>query len=155
MVAAGLAQPACAIALSPLTDGLLMGGTIQRNGGIDPMFTARGFRAIAPLYIADPAQRAVPLASPLYSDCVGLARLLLMAGSSELLLGDSVRFALRCPGAELQVWHDMPHVFPLFDFLPEAAPALEELARFIVRHDAVRVEPAQAEPGPGTSEDVP
>jgi hypothetical protein len=33
--------------------------------------------------------------------------------------------------ARLQVWHDVPHVFPLFEFLPQARAALADIARFI------------------------
>ena len=35
---------------------------------------------------------------------------------------------------ELYVWPEMPHVFPLFHFLPEARQALELIARFVLRH---------------------
>ena len=37
-----------------------------------------------------------------------------MVGSSELLLDDSVRYAARARNVTLEVWHDMPHVCPLF-----------------------------------------
>lgn len=38
----GLPAPACAVALSPITDGTLSGESIRRNDGLDPMFTAAG-----------------------------------------------------------------------------------------------------------------
>lgn len=127
----GLPAPACAVALSPITDGPLSGESIRRNDGLDPMFTAAGFHALVPLVLPDAAQRAWPLASLLFGEMAGLPPLLLQVGSSELLLDDSIRFAQRCPGARLQVWHDMPHVFPLFEFLPQASAALADIARFI------------------------
>ncbi len=127
----GLPLPACAVAMSPLTDGTFSGPSIKRNDGLDPMFTAAGFHRLAPLYLADEAQRAQPLASPLFGELSGMPPILLTVGSSELLLDDSVRFASRCPGTELQVWHDMPHVFPLFEFFPEAVRARADMARFI------------------------
>lgn len=128
---AGLALPACAVALSPLTDATFSGASVMRNDGLDPMFTARSLRRLAPLYLPDEAVRATPLASPLAADLAGLPPALLLAGSSELLLDDSVRFALKHPDAQLQVWHDMPHTFALFHFLPQAAQALRGMAEFV------------------------
>ena len=127
----GLPVPACAVALSPLTDATFSGESVRRNDGLDPMFTARGFDTLARFIVPDDAMRTWPLASPLFGEMSGLPPLLLQVGSSELLLDDSVRFAQRHPGTKLQVWHDVPHVFPLFDFLPESQPALEQIVQFI------------------------
>jgi acetyl esterase/lipase len=134
-----LPMPACALAMSPLTDATFGGDSVRRNDGLDPMFTASGFHKLAPLYLRDASQRAWPLASPLLGDLDGMPPTLLTVGSSELLLDDSVRYALRCRGAELQVWHDMPHVFPLFEFLPQAAEARKGMRRFI--GDALAAQP--------------
>ncbi|HOY34148.1 MAG TPA: alpha/beta hydrolase [Aquabacterium sp.] len=131
----GLPVPSCAVALSPLTDATFSGESVRRNDGLDPMFTARGFETLSRFVAPDDAIRTWPLASPLFGDMAGLPPLLLQVGSSELLLDDSVRFAQRHPGAKLQVWHDMPHVFPLFDFLPESKAALGQIVQFI---DATR-----------------
>jgi hypothetical protein len=57
--------------------------------------------------------------------------LLLIVGSTELLLDDSVRVAHRCPSAQLLVWHGMPHVFPGFEFLPEARVATQRIGHFV------------------------
>jgi len=141
----GLPLPACALAISPLTDGAFSGDSIRRNDGVDPMFTARGFEKLAPLYLPDAASRRQPLASPLFGRLENMPPLLLTVGSSELLLDDSVRFAQRCASAELQVWHDMPHVFPLFDFLPEALEVRRSMARFIA-HSLHVLHLAQAHP---------
>ena len=130
----GLPLPACALVLSPLTDGSMSGDSITRNDGLDPMFTARSFHAMAPLYMPDAALRTSPQASPLHADLDGLPPILVLVGSSELLLDDAVRFAQKCPSATLEVWHAMPHVFPLFDFLPEAARAVDRAGRFLRDH---------------------
>ena len=55
----------------------------------------------------------------------------MLVGSSEILLDDSVRFTDRADHAELQVWHDMPHIFPIVDRLDEAGKAVQEMARFV------------------------
>jgi epsilon-lactone hydrolase len=36
----------------------------------------------------------------------------------------------------LQVWRDMPHVFPLFNFLPEGRMAMCDMAMFFDGHAA-------------------
>ena len=140
----GLALPACALALSPLTDGGFNGDSITRNDGLDPMFTARSFHAMAPLYMPDAAMRTLPRASPLHADLDGLPPILVLVGSSELLLDDSVRFAQKCSSATLEIWHAMPHVFPLFDFLPEAKRAVDRAGRFLRDHLAAAAEAAAA-----------
>lgn len=126
----GLPRPAGAIALSPLTDGTFGSDSIQRNDGHDPIFTQRAFHKLAPLYMPQAGRRSEFLASPLLADLGALPPIFLLVGSSELLLDDSVRFACKCPSAKVEVWHDMPHVFPLFSFLPEAQEALKRMAQF-------------------------
>jgi hypothetical protein len=61
-----------------------------------------------------------------------------MAGSTEMLLDDSVRAHDRAQQAgtnsRIDVWPDMPHVFPLFSLLPEAKQALGDIAAFIEQY---------------------
>ncbi len=126
----GLPRPAGAIALSPLTDGTFGSDSIERNDGHDPIFTRRAFHRLAPHYMPQLERRGESSASPLLADLSGLPPIFLFVGSSELLLDDSIRFACKCPSARVEVWHDMPHVFPLFSFLPEAQDALKRMAQF-------------------------
>jgi acetyl esterase/lipase len=77
-----------------------------------------------------------PYASPLYADLHGFPPTLIHAGSTEVLLDDSVRFADKLMAAhvdvELRVWPDMPHVFHgLAMFVPEAREAIAEVGRFL------------------------
>ncbi len=127
----GLPQPAGAVVLSPATDGTLSGDSLRRNVGHDAMFAPSLFHAMVPLYLPDPGLRTHPHVSPLHGNLQGLPPILMLVGSTELLLDDSVRFASKCPSATLEVWHGMPHVFPLFDFLPEAADATQRIGRFV------------------------
>ena len=127
----GLPQPAGAVVLSPATDGTLSGDSLRRNVGHDAMFAPSLFHAMAPLYLRDPRLRTHPHVSPLHGNLQGLPPILMLVGSTELLLDDSVRFASKCPSATLEVWHGMPHVFALFDFLPEAADATQRIGRFV------------------------
>ncbi len=128
---AGLPLPAGAVVMSPATDGTLSGDSLRRNAGHDAMFAPSLFHALLPLYLPDATLRSHPHVSPLHANLDGLPPILVLVGSTELLLDDSVRFASKCPSATLEVWHDMPHVFPLFDFLPEAADATQRIGRFV------------------------
>jgi epsilon-lactone hydrolase len=127
----GLPLPAGAVVLSAATDGTLSGDSMRRNAEHDDMFAPSLFHALGPLYLRDETLRTHPHVSPLHGDLHGLPPILMLVGSTELLLDDSVRFASKCPSATLQVWHGMPHVFPIFDFLPEAAQATQRIARFV------------------------
>jgi acetyl esterase/lipase len=127
----GLPLPAGALALSPVTDLTFSGDSVRRNDGVDDMFSADLMDALVPAYLPQRELCTHPHVSPLFGDFTGMPPLLLIVGSTELLLDDSVRVALRCPDAQLLVWHGMPHVFPGFDFLPEAREATLRIGRFV------------------------
>ncbi|MGQ0385028.1 MAG: alpha/beta hydrolase [Gammaproteobacteria bacterium] len=126
----GLPQPAALVLLSPLLDLSFSGGSMRRNDGIDPMFRASSARALQSYYGAgmDPED---PRLSPLFGRLSALPPALVLAGSSELLLDDAVRFGARVPGARVEVWHDLPHVFPAFRGLSAGDRAIREIAAFI------------------------
>lgn len=130
----GVPLPACAVALSPVTDFTFSGDSVQRNDGVDDMFSADLMAPLVPVYLTDGALRTDPYVSPVFGDFTGLPPLLLIVGSTELLLDDSVRVAQRWPGAMLLVWHGMPHVFAGFEVLPEAQAAIERIAGFVRDH---------------------
>ena len=138
----GLPLPAGAVALSPVTDLTFSGESIQRNDGVDDMFSADGMDGLVPVYLADRALRTHPHVSPVFGDFAGLPQLLVIVGSTELLLDDSVRVAQRWPQATLLVWDGMPHVFVGFDFLPEAREATQRIGRFVRERLALEAEPA-------------
>lgn len=128
----GLPAPAGLVLISPLLDLSFGGKSVRRNDGLDPLFRAPVVDTLGPIYLPEGDVRD-PYVSPLYGDVTGLPPSLVLVGSSEILLDDSVRFAARAGNAELQVWHDMPHIFPILDRLDEAVSAVEEVAGFIVR----------------------
>ena len=138
----GLPLPAGAVALSPVTDLTFSGESVQRNDGVDDMFSADSMDGLVPVYLADPELRNDPHVSPVFGDFAGLPPLLLIVGSTELLLDDSVRVAQRWPQSTLLVWDGMPHVFVGFDFLPEAREATERIGRFVRDCLATWAEPA-------------
>ena len=126
----GMPQAAGLVLLSPVLDWTFSGASIQRNDGLDPLFRASSVNSLAPYYGAGVDPRD-PRLSPLFGDLAGLPPALLMVGSSELLLDDSVRFAARVPDSELRIWHDMPHVFPAIRGLAAGDRAIREIGEFI------------------------
>ncbi|ORY98279.1 Alpha/Beta hydrolase protein [Lobosporangium transversale] len=87
-------------------------------------------------YYATNALLACPYVSPLVADNLeGTCPMLVIAGDGELLRDEAIVFAAKnanaSPILHLLVYDDMPHVFPMFNFLPSAADALERAGQFI------------------------
>ena len=126
----GLPQPAALVLLSPVLDLTFSGASVDRNDGLDPMFRAATVRALQSHYGVGTDLRD-PRLSPLFGRLTGLPPTMLLVGSSELLLDDTLRFAARVAGAKASVWHDMPHVFPAFRGLMAGDRAIREIGEFI------------------------
>ncbi|MBS1843172.1 MAG: alpha/beta hydrolase [Actinobacteria bacterium] len=137
---AGAPLPAAAIAISPLTDLAAEGDSYETNRTRDPLVTRELTIENAATYLGEERDpKEVPLASPLYADLAGLPPLLLFAGSAEVMLDDSVRFAekVRAAGgtAELIVDDDMLHIYPLFaELLPQGRAAIERIGAFVAEY---------------------
>jgi monoterpene epsilon-lactone hydrolase len=127
--------PTAACLFSPWTDLAVTGGSLIVNRDRDPMQVRDVFRMLAGAYVghADPC---TPLASPIYGDLDGLPPLLIFVGDTEILLDDSKRLAERARSAgvaaELRIYVDMPHAWPLLNvILPEGRQALDEATAFL------------------------
>jgi acetyl esterase/lipase len=101
------------------------------------MFSASATDLLPDLYCPRLARDHAWL-SPLFGAWHGLPPLYFLAGSTEILLDDSVRAYDRAlqagVDARIDVWPRMPHVFPLFGMLPEANDAVGRIATFIAEH---------------------
>lgn len=148
---AQLPLPDCAVLLSPATDLSLGSPSMRYNLQADPMFGGGMQDLLVPLYCPDVDLRD-PRLSPLFGRWDGLPPLYFLAGSTEILLDDAVRAHDRAQQAgtesRIDVWPEMPHVFPLFAMLPEAEQALGEITRFIAQHrrEDARTPPALEQP---------
>jgi len=131
----GVAMPAAALLLSPMTDLTASGGSYTAKADADPAITERAIRARVVDYLAS-ADPAGPLVSPIFADLSGLPPLLIQAGSHEVLLDDATRLAAKAAADDVAVILDVtpgvPHVFQAFaGLLDEAGTALDRAARFI------------------------
>ena len=136
-----LPLPDCAVLLSPSTDITLAGPSWQYNSKVDPMFSLEAGPLLADIYC--PGQdHGNPQLSPLFGNWNGLPPLLFHAGSTEMLLDDSVRAQDRAVqagvAAEIDVYYALPHVWQLMTGLPEATAATRRIVDFIVAHSLKR-----------------
>ncbi len=131
----GLPLPAAMVLLSPVLDLTFSGASVERNDGIDPMFRAATACRIQDWYAAG-LDLTDPRISPLFGRTSGLPPTMLLVGSSELMLDDTLRYGAKTAGARTAVWHDMPHVFPAIRGLIEGDDAIAEIAEFIREHTA-------------------
>ncbi len=132
-----LPAPACVVMLSPATDLGGASASLSYNRDSDPMLIPEALQIVVANYVGE-AALTHPWISPIYDSFQGLPPLLFHAGSSEILVDDSIRAAdkARWAGtrATLDVWPHMPHVFQMTPWLPEADVALEAIARFVLDH---------------------
>jgi len=136
--AAGLPQPAAAVAISAWVDVTNSGESMRTRAAVDPSLTPADLAACADYY-AGAADRTDPLISPLFGDLAGLAPLLLQVGGDEILLDDSTRLAARAATANvpvlLDVTPEVPHVFQgMSAVLDEAGEALVRIGAFLQSH---------------------
>jgi epsilon-lactone hydrolase len=130
----GLQRALAIVAFSPYSDLAVTGASVEANAKSCAMFTPRGIREAAALYLAG-ANARDPRASPLYADFKGLPRMLLFASRHEILRDDTLRLAERASAAgvevELVVRDRLPHVWPVFvNLLPEAREAFATVTAF-------------------------
>jgi acetyl esterase/lipase len=131
----GAPLPAAAVVLSPWTDLALTGETLRTKAAVDPMISGPGLPIAAKGYLAGADPRD-PYASPLYGDPAGLPPTLILVGTDEVLLDDSLRMAdkMRAAGCEVEadVWPGMFHVWlALARLLPEARAAIARVGAFL------------------------
>lgn len=137
----GGALPAAAFAFSPYTDQTLSGASMIENASSESVLPSERVSEARDYYL-DGADPTDPRASPLFARFPGCPPVFLQAASTEILRDDSLRMAevLREQGVkvELDLWDDLPHVWPIFQGrLPEADEALRRVARFLRAQPAV------------------
>lgn len=132
---AGDQLPAAGVCISPWVDMEGIGDSMKSKAGADPMVSREGLLDMAGHFLGDGDKRD-PLAAPLYADLAGLPPLLIIVGTSEVLLDDAVRLHERAEAAgvdsTLEIWDDMIHIWPWFaPFLPEGQQAMAQMGAFV------------------------
>jgi acetyl esterase/lipase len=127
--------PAAIVCMSPVTDHLKSGASMDTKAALDPLVQRKTSTENSKRYIGPEGDPKAPYASPLYADLRGLPPVLILVGTSEVLMDDSTRFAERARAAgvpiEIEVWEEMIHIWPFFADLPEAGKAVEPMGAFI------------------------
>lgn len=131
---AGWKLPKAIVGFSPYSDLAVTGISVETNAKSCAMFTPRGIREAAAMYLSG-ADARDPRASPLYADLAGLPPMLLFASRHETLRDDTLRLAERASAAgvrvQLIVRDRLPHVWPVFvTLLPEAREAFAAVTAF-------------------------
>ena len=132
-----LAKPACAIALSPLSDFSFGSPSMFTNEGADPLLSNQLIPLVRDMVLGDNLCTD-PMISPVYADLSGFPPIQVHVSSNEILRDDGVRIVDRVKqqGAtsELCEWHKTTHVHPIMDGLPESDLALQKMQTFIERY---------------------
>lgn len=114
---AGDTLPAAGICFSAWTDLSCSLESFTAKADVDPMLDPDDLSATAALYYADEDPKN-PLISPVFADLGGLPPLLLLAGTDEILMDDSVeldkRARLAGVDSTLEVWEGMIHAWHIF-----------------------------------------
>lgn len=111
---AGEPLPAAAALMSPAIDLTGSGDSMTERAGRDPVFSPDVVRLLGSLYLAS-ADPMNPLASPLFAPLAGRPRLLVQAGTEEILFSDAQRLEQFAAEAgvdvTLQLGEGLPHVY--------------------------------------------
>jgi salicylate hydroxylase len=139
-----LTPPAAIYVMSPLADLEVGGLSVDERKGQDPVLDRDLLTEMSAAYLQGHNPRD-PLASPIHGNFTGLPPLLVHASACEALLDDARRVieVARAAGvdAELRLFQDTVHIFPLLSFLPEADEALDDLAAFVRERTAAAAHP--------------
>jgi epsilon-lactone hydrolase len=115
----GITLPAAAVCLSPSTDLAQTGESITSKAADDIFLTSSLLDFCYGNFLGPDGDPTNPFVSPLYADLTGLPPLLVMVGTAEILLEDSIRLAAKAEAAgvdvDLVIGEEMFHVWR---FLP-------------------------------------
>lgn len=132
----GLRMPEAVFLYSPWTDMRMMARSLFANAGSDPSFGPAALLHKVYYYLNGHAPTD-PRASPILADLHGLPRMLIHAGSTEVMRDDAAVFTERARAAGVDVhyeeWAEMPHVFQLLTFLPEQRAAVQATTNFLLQ----------------------
>ncbi|MDD1684779.1 MAG: alpha/beta hydrolase [Methanoregula sp.] len=126
--------PPAAVCMSPVTDLLFPGESMEKNRGRD-WISPEQLHAIRTTYLPGHDVKD-PLASPINARLAGLPRLYVQGGTHEILISDIGAFVdkARWAGVPVQaeIWEGMFHCWQLFSQqVPEGQEAIDNAGAFI------------------------
>ena len=136
----GLPLPAAIAPGTPMSDVTQTGDTFYTNELLDNVLVSRdGMCDAAVRFYANGHNLADPLLSPVYGDLSGFPPAILISGTRDLLLSNTVRVHRKLRQAnveaDLHVYEGQSHAHYLFnDAAPETRDVFQEIARFFDRH---------------------
>lgn len=155
----GLPMPAAGAVMSPCTDLTFSTRARSINRWRDALLP--GLIKKKDVYEDYAGELSVedPLISPIFGNYRDFPPMFAIVSSSETLLDDTLVVArkARAQGVDfdVEVWASLPHVWPLFDFLPEAEYALDHMAAFIQRQFSLADQvPRRRRPNPARKKDL-
>ncbi len=130
--------PATVVTVSAVTDLTLSSTSIDTNTAEDAGVDRALLTRLIGQYLGGTRPDAAPQ-SPLHGDLAGLPPLLMLVGSAEALLDDTMRFARKASAAgtpvRVDVYEAMPHAFHITVLDPDENPVgrtvLDRVARWI------------------------
>lgn len=128
--------------LSPWADLTGEGRSIKENSKLDPYLsydnwlnTSLSMQKTVKEWYAPNQNYKNPLISPVFAEYRNFPKTLIQVSDIEILYSDSrdVADRLKAGGNEmsLSVYNNLPHVWQIFQFLPEAKQALREISDFL------------------------
>jgi len=128
--------------LSPWTDLTGEGRSIKENSKSDPYLsydnwlnTSLSMQKTVKEWYAPNQNYKNPLISPAFAEYHKFPKTLIQVSDIEILYSDSLDVAERLKAGgndvKLTVYKDLPHVWQIFQFLPEAKQALSEISEFL------------------------
>jgi acetyl esterase/lipase len=138
----GISLPAAIAPGTPMSDVTGIGDSFHTNEGVDNVLVSRdGICQAAAQYYAAGHDMQDPLLSPVYGDMAGFPPTILISGTRDLLLSNTVRVhrKLRQAGVEaaLHIFEGQSHAHYLRDdSAPETKEAFAEIGEFFDKHMA-------------------
>lgn len=126
-------QPGHLILISPWLDLDLTNPLIAQYEEHDVTLSSTGLRRIGRLW-ADEVDHTDYRLSPLNGNVAGLRKVLVIAGTREIMYPDSARFVRKLREAnvavEFEVGRDLFHIYPIYS-LPEAVQVMKKVQAFL------------------------
>lgn len=133
-----VAQPTALVLMSPLLDLAGESPSLDDRAHLDPLPAKVLVVNMGGAFLGGRSIADAEFASPMHVDPTGLPPTLIFVGTDEGLHDDGVRFAEKITesGGDATVveGEGMIHIWPLFNFLPEAATAVDQAGSFLSKH---------------------